>query len=126
MQQFVECVILIFVVEDGYYVVEPIGEKADDILDILLSFVSVADDEDVLVEQLLLIQLLYEVDVECRRSLEVDVVFECFFQHKAEMAGLGAIAIVVVALVVGLCYSYVEHAFGALYLGGYFGQVGNF
>ena len=40
------------------------------------------------------------------------------------MAGLGAVAVVVAPLIVGLGDGNVEHTFGTLDLGGYLGQVG--
>ena len=116
--------VFVFVVEDGHDVGEAVVEEADDVVDVLLAFVAVADDEDVFGDEPLGVELLDEVDVECRGGLEVDVVFEGFFEDEAEVAGLGAVAVVVGAFVVGLGYSDVEHALGTLYLRGYFGQIG--
>ena len=45
----VEQVVLVFVVENGYYVVETVVEQTHNVFDILGALVAVADDEGLLV-----------------------------------------------------------------------------
>ena len=124
-EALVETVILVLVVEHWDYIVETIGIKIDNVFDILLAFVAIADDEDVLVEQFLFVELLYQVDVESRRSFEIDVVFQRLLEYKTEVTGFGTIAIIVGAGIIGFCDSDVEHAFGPLDLRGDFRQICN-
>ena len=77
--QYVE---FILVVQDGDYIVESVVEDVYDILYILLLFEAVAYDGFVFPDETLCMQLLYEVDVESRRSLEVDIVLQRLFQHE--------------------------------------------
>ena len=55
----------------------------------------------------------------------MDVVLHGLFEHEGEVARLGAVAVVVGALVVDLCHGHVEHAFGAVDLLGDLRQVGD-
>lgn len=114
-----------FVVDDGDDVVEAVFVEVGDVVDILLAFEAVADDEDVLVDETAVVEFLYEVDIECAGGFEIDVVFEGFFHDEAEVAALGAVAVVVGAFVVGLGDGDVEEPLGALNLGAYFGQIGD-
>ena len=124
LQHLVELVVLIHVVEDGHDVVPAVVVKSHDVLQIGESFVTVAYDELVFINQSLIVKFLYQIDVEGRGGLEVDIVLECLLKDETEVAGFGTIAVIVAALIVGLGNGDIEHAFGALYLGGDFGQVG--
>ena len=115
----------VLVVEDGYHVAEPVVEDVDNVLYVLLFFETVTDDDLVFIYQTLGMKLLYQVDVEGARGLEVDVVFQCLFHHKAEVAALGTIAVIVCAFVIGLGDGNVEHPLGPLDLRADLGQVGD-
>ena len=112
----VEGVVFVLVVEDGDDVVEAVAEDAHDVFYVLVFLEAVADDDFVLVDEALRVQLLDEVDVECRRGFEVDVVFQCLLEDEGEVAALGAVAVVVRSAVVGLGDGYVEQTLGPLYL----------
>ena len=122
----VEHVIFVFVVEHWYHVAEAVFVDADDVFDVLFFLEAVADDDFLLVDKPLCMQFLYQVDVESRRGLEVDVVLQGLLEHEGEVTALGAVAIVVSASVVGFCDGHVEQALGALYLRADLGQVGDF
>ena len=53
----------------------------------------------------------------------MDVVLQGLLKYEGEVRALGAVAVVVVSLVVDLGHGHVEHPLGPLYLGGYFGQI---
>ena len=91
-------------------------ENIDDILNVNVFLEAVADDDFVLVDKPLVVELLDEVDVEGRGCFEVDVVLEGFAEHEFKVRRLGAVAVIVAALVVSLGDGDVEEALGALYL----------
>ena len=126
MDGFVEQVYFVFVVDYGNHVVETVAKHHGNVFDVLRTLETVADNENILGYQLLVIKLLNKVDVERRRGFEVDVVFKHLLQNKREMRTFGAVAVVVSALVVHLGNGHVEKAFGTLYLRAYLRQIGNF
>ena len=65
LQRLVEHRHLVLVVDDGNDVVEAVLVQLRYVVDILLALESVAYYEDVLVYQSAVVELLYEVDVEC-------------------------------------------------------------
>ena len=54
----------------------------------------------------------------------MDVVLEGLMHHEGELGALGAVAVVVLALVIGLGHGHLEKTFGPLDLGGNLGKVG--
>ena len=87
---------------------------------------AVANHEKVLADYAFGFKRLYQVQVECRRCLQMDVVLHGLPEDKLEMRTLGAVAVVVRALVVHFGHCHIEHSLGFLYLGRYFGQVSDF
>ena len=122
----VEHMHLVFVVDDRHDVVESVFVQFGNIVDILLTLETVAYNEYVFVNQAVVVELLDEVDVEGRRGLQIDVVFQGLLQHETEVTAFGAVAVVVCAFVVHLGYSHIEQAFGALDRRTYLGQISDF
>ena len=117
--------ILLLVVDHGDGVFESVVDQLRDILHVLRTFETVADDVTVLVDDPAVVEGVDDVDVVGRRGFEVDVVFERLFEHEGEVARFGAVAVVVGALVVDLRHGHVEHALGTCDLRGDLRQVGD-
>lgn len=124
LQALVEHGELVLVVENRDDIVESFIEDVDNVLDVLFFLESVADDDLVFVDKFLRVQFLYKVDVECAGGLQIDVVLQSLFHNKAEMAALGAVAVVIAAFVVSLGDGDIEHPLGALDLGTNLRQIG--
>ena len=88
------------------------------------TFETVTENVCVGFEESVFVQIFENIHVESRRSLYVDVVFEHLFHHEREMRRLGAVAIVVVSLIIDLSHSYIECTAGTLYVLSYLGQIG--
>ena len=73
---------------------------------------TVADDVAVLVDDSAVVERIDDMNVVCRRRFEMNVVLHCLLQHEREVARLGAVTIVVRALVVHLGHRHVEHTLG--------------
>ena len=116
---------LLLVVDHGDGVFEPVVDQLRDILHVLRTFETVADDVTVLVDDPAVVEGVDDVDVVGGRGFEVDVVFERLFEHEGEVARFGAVAVVVGALVVDLRHGHVEHALGTCDLRGDLRQVGD-
>ncbi len=121
----VEQVDLLLVVDHGNRVLEAVVEQLGDVLDVLRTLESVADDVAVLVEDAAVVEGVDDVDVVGRRGLQVDVVLHRLFEHEREVARLGAVAVVVRTVVVDLGHRHVEHAFGTVDLLRNLRQVGD-
>ena len=121
-----EQVQFLLVVQDGNRVGESVVHQLSDVLHILRTLESVADDVAVLVYDAAVVEGVDDVDVVCRRGFEVDVVLHRLLQHEREMARLGAVAVVVRTLVIDLGHRHVEHALGAVDLLRNFRQIGDF
>ena len=113
------------VVQHGDGVGESVVYELGDVLDILRALESVADDVAVLVDDASVVEGVDDVDVVGRRGLEVDVVLHRLLEHEREVARLGAVAVVVRALVIDLGHRHVEHALGSVDLLRDLGQVGD-
>jgi hypothetical protein len=85
---------------------------------------AVTDDERVLGNSLLLVQLANDLKIVRVRSFQVNFVLERFFQHKREMAALGAIAVHVFSFILMFFHGVGEHLLGLPYLHTYLGQIG--
>jgi hypothetical protein len=108
----------------GMQFTKPVVDEVGDFALVLLGLEAVADDVLLLVDLALGVQRADDADVEPRRGFEVDVVFQGFFEHEAEVRRLGAVGVGVRALVVGLGNGVGKPALGPLNLGADFGQVG--
>ena len=120
-----EQVELLLVVQYGDSVGESVVYELGDVLDILRALESVADDVAVLVDDASVVEGVDDVDVVGRRGLEVDVVLHRLLEHERKVARLGAVAVVVRALVIDLGHRHVEHALGSVDLLRDLGQVGD-
>ena len=95
-----------------------------DVFHILRPFEAVADNIEVLFcDRAVFFQGFNQVQVIGGRGLQVDVVAEGLMQDKGELGTLGAVAVMVVALVVRFGHGHLEQALGALDLGGDLRQI---
>ena len=93
-------------------------DELGDVGDVGVFLVTVADNVEVLVYNLAVIERLNQVKVEGGRGLDVDVVLQGLLEYEGEMRTLGAVAVVVIALIVNLCHGDIEHSLRSLYLRG--------
>ena len=116
---------LLAVVQDGDDVDPSVVDQSGNILQVLSPFVAVADHVVILADLAFFVQRFDEVDVKSTGRFQVDVVLEGLFQHKTEVAALGAVTEMVASLVIHLRHGHVEHALGSLDVGTDLGQVGH-
>ena len=102
---------------------EAVADEVLDVFHILRTLETVAHHEDVGRDGALLVQGLYNINVEGGRGLDVDVVFQHLLQHERKVRTFRAVAIMVVALIVHLGHGHVEHAPRLADVLGYLGQV---
>ena len=109
-----EQVDLLLVVDHGNRVDESRIDQRSDVLDILRTLEAVTNDVAILVDHAAIVQSLNDMDIVCRRSFEVNIVFQSLFEHEREVRRLGAVAVVVATLVVHLSHCYIEQTLGAI------------
>lgn len=117
---------LLLVVHHGDRIDESVVDQLGDILHVLRAFEAVADDVDVLVDQSAVVERIYYMYIVGRRGFELNIVLQRLLQHKREVTRFGAVAVVVVALIIDLGHRYIEHALGTVDLLRYLGQIGDF
>ena len=117
---------LILVVKDGDNLLPAVFTELSYILYVLRALEAVADHIDfLLVHGAVPFQGFHEVKVIGRRCLQVNVVFEGFVEHEGKLRTLGAVAVIVLALVVGFSHGHLEKALCPLDLGRNLGKIGN-
>ena len=73
---------LLFVIDDRNRIFETVIDQRRNILDILRTLETVADDKDILVDNPAVVQRVDDMNVISRRGFEVNVVLQRLFQHE--------------------------------------------
>ena len=89
-------------------------EHVSDVLDVLRPLETVADDDQVLVHQLVRLQFADQVKIVGGRCLKMHVALESLLDDKLELGTLGAVAVVMVTFVADLRHGVAEHSLGPL------------
>ena len=124
-QELVISMQLAHIVEHGDGVFITHLKQTHDVFDILGLLKAIADHITLLAQLALADQRFDNIDVKSRRSLNVHIVFEHLLEHKAEVRALGAIAVLILPLVVGLGHRHIEQHLGLLDLLADLGQIRN-
>ena len=114
------------IIQDRDDVLPSVIGKIGDILNIGRFLEPVADDILILVDSTFRFKSFYQVKVESRRRLQMDVILQRFSHDKLKMRTFCTVAIVVGTLVVNLCHRDIEHSLCPLNLRGDFRQIRDF
>ena len=85
-----------------------------DIVNILHFLATITYNIIVLLELTHVVQSLHQIQIEGGRSLQMHIIFQHFGQHKFKMRAFCTIAIVIIALIIGLRDSHIEPSSGLL------------